>query len=54
MSQLHGILATTQLPADAATTVLNGSGLRFSLMPSAAAFDCSWVSSAWIHACPVA
>ena len=54
MSQLHGRLATLQLPEYAPTTVLNVPGFRFSLMPSAAALDCSWVSSDTCHACPVA
>ena len=45
---------TTQLPPARAMTWLNGSGLRFSLMPTAAALDCSWVISEVIHAVPFA
>src|SRR3984885_6129603 len=54
MSQLHGILATTQLPASVETTLSNGSGFRFSLIPTPAALDCSCSSSCAIHALPVA
>src|SRR5271165_3110085 len=54
MSQSHGILATTQLPAASAVTWLNGLGSRFSLIPSASALDCSWVISASVQADPVA
>src|SRR5580693_905127 len=53
MSQLHGSFATTQLPATAPRS-LNGLGLRFSLIPTAAALDCSWVTSDWIHEVPLA
>src|ERR1700722_3475936 len=54
MSQLHEILATTQLPAAIAVTWLNGLGSRLSLMPTCDALDWSWVISCAIPSVPVA
>src|SRR5580693_6842375 len=54
MSQSQGSLATTQLPPATEITWANGLGSRFSLIPTAAALDCSCVISASIHAVPVA
>src|ERR1700751_340264 len=41
MSQSHGVLVTTQLPPASAITSLADIRFRFSLIPSAAALDCS-------------
>src|SRR5580658_3986605 len=54
MSQLHGSLATTQLPPAVEITWANGLGARFSLIPIDAAFDCSCVISETIQEVPVA
>src|ERR1700691_3771803 len=43
-----------QLPAARAVTWLNGLASRFSLIPIAAALDCSWVISEVIQDTPVA
>src|SRR5580658_6706312 len=52
MSQLHGIFPTTQLPP--APTCAAGFGSRFSLMPTCAAFDCSWAIIDVIQETPLA
>src|SRR5580700_10902981 len=54
MSQLHGIFATTQLPAASAVTWSNGLASKFSLIPIDDALDCSCVISAVTQATPVA
>src|SRR5579871_5417589 len=54
MSQLHEVLATTQLGAATEVTWLNGLGSRLSLMPMVLALDWSWVISWAIHSVPVA
>src|SRR5215472_13125561 len=54
MSQLHGILATLQLPAARAVTWLNGLGCRLNLIPASEALDCSCCISWVIHVVPVA
>src|SRR5215469_7104318 len=54
MSQLQEVCATTQLGAPMAVTWLNGLGSRFSLIPTSAAFDCSWLISESIQLTPVA
>src|SRR5262249_5008610 len=50
MSQLQGVLATTQLPAASSPTRVDASGLRFSWMPSRAALDRSWFISSALQA----
>src|SRR6202050_1809753 len=54
MYQLHGILAATQLPAEAETTSSNGAAFRFTLTPTPAALDCSCSSSCATHVSPFA
>src|SRR5690348_1894442 len=54
MSQLHGILATLQLPAARAVTWLNGLGCRLILIPTREPLDCSCCISWVTHWVPVA